>query len=87
MPNERTPKELTLRLIGSTFEKYSEHSRPELDSFYPSKRGFKHIYPEDFEGMSLEEDETRRSSLSTYSRQYSGKVSVFNFPESASLAV
>jgi len=75
VPSERTPKELTLRLIGQTFEKYSEHSRPEMESFYPSKRGFEHIYPEDFENMELEQDEDRRSRISSYSQQYSGKNS------------
>jgi hypothetical protein len=43
VPNERTPKELTLRISGSAFQKHSEHSRPELDSFYSSNNGFKQI--------------------------------------------
>jgi len=75
VPNERTPKELTLRIKGSAFEKHSEHSRPELDSFYSSSNGFEHIYSEDFEGMELDQDDKRKSSLSTYSKQYQSKDS------------
>jgi len=74
-PTERAPKQLTLRVMSTLFEKHPEHSRPELDSFYPSQRGFKHIYEEDYEGMELEKDEARRSRLSTYSQQYNGKDS------------
>jgi hypothetical protein len=69
--NERTPKELTLRITGSTFQKHSEHARPELDSFYSSSKGFKPIYSEDYEGMELEGDEDRRERLSSYSKKYS----------------
>jgi len=74
-PNERTPKELTLRVSSQMFQKHSEHSRPEMDSFYSSSKGFQHIYSEDFEGMDLERDEQRRERLSTYSKDYSGKDS------------
>lgn len=70
VPNERTPKELTLRVMGSAFQKHSQHTRPELDSFYSGSNGFKPIYSEEFEGMDLEQDEQRQSSLSTYSKQY-----------------
>jgi hypothetical protein len=69
-PSERTPKELILRASGSAFQKHATHSRPELDSFYSSGKSFKHIYPEDFEGMDLEQDEQRTSKLNSYSQKY-----------------
>jgi hypothetical protein len=75
-PSERTPKELTLRLILSdVFQKHNGHSRPEMDSFYSSSKSFQHIYPEDFEGMELDQDEQRSQRLSTYSQSYNGQDS------------
>lgn len=59
-----------LRATGSAFGKHSSHSKPELDSFYKSSNGFKHIYPEDFEGMELESDSERSQKLSSYSQKY-----------------
>jgi hypothetical protein len=70
-PSERTPKELTIRVSGSAFQKHSDHKRPEMDTFYSNSKGFQHIYSEDFEGMNLDNDETRRQSLSGYSQKYS----------------
>jgi len=74
-PNERTPKELTLRIISDVFQKHSQHSRPEMESFYHSSpsKNFRQIYDEDFEGMNLDKDEQRRERFSTYSKQYEQK--------------
>jgi hypothetical protein len=74
-PNERTPKELVFRVLSNMFQKHSEHSRPEMDSFYSSSKSFQPIYSEDFEGMELEKDEQRRERLSTYTKEYNGKDS------------
>jgi hypothetical protein len=71
-PNERTPKELTLRIISDMFQKHSQHSRPEMQDFYSPSKSFQQIY-EDFEGMDLEKDEQRRERFSTYSQQYEPK--------------
>jgi len=74
-PNERTPKELTLRVMTDMFQKHPEHTRPELDSFYSSSKGFQHIYSEDFERMDLEKDEDRRERLSSFTKEYKGQDS------------
>lgn len=64
---------MKLRISGHTFQQHNEHSRPEMESFYSSSKGFKPIYDEEFEGMSMEQDEQRRERLSTYSQQYKPK--------------